>query len=238
MHLPALPRLLQRARRRALERPPAPRRQLARLGPGPAGLKAWLDANRRPGRGRLPRVLRDRRAPLLPAAGEAPGLHQRIPRGRALHPARARPLLRRGHDAAAGLQPHPRAVDDRAREGIPGPAGASSRSFGAYAEDPGGPRRARAGRSRPRNGARGRDRFLHLRFARLCYYLRVRRPDAVIGYSIFIYRLDADEVSAATAGSLSGLERADRARGATRGGGLRPGSLGFGRRGVDGDDRG
>jgi len=47
-----------------------------------------------------------------------------------------------------------------------------------------------------------RDRFLHLRFARLCYYLRVRKPDAVIGYSIFVYRLSAEEVRAATAGSL------------------------------------
>ena len=47
-----------------------------------------------------------------------------------------------------------------------------------------------------------RDRFLHLRFARLCYYLRVRRPDAVIGYSMFVYRLSAEEVRAATGGSL------------------------------------
>jgi dolichyl-phosphate-mannose-protein mannosyltransferase len=47
-----------------------------------------------------------------------------------------------------------------------------------------------------------RDRFLHLRFSRLCYYLRVRKPDAVIGYSIFIYRLNAEEVRAATGGSL------------------------------------
>ncbi len=47
-----------------------------------------------------------------------------------------------------------------------------------------------------------RDRFLHLRFARLCYYLRVRKPDEVIGYSIFVYRLSAEEVRAATGGSL------------------------------------
>ena len=47
-----------------------------------------------------------------------------------------------------------------------------------------------------------RDRFLHLRFARLCYYLRVRKPDAVIGYSMFVYRLSAEEVRAATGGSL------------------------------------
>jgi hypothetical protein len=47
-----------------------------------------------------------------------------------------------------------------------------------------------------------RDRFLHLRFARLCYYLRVRKPDADIGYSILIYRLTGSEVAAATEGSL------------------------------------
>jgi hypothetical protein len=47
-----------------------------------------------------------------------------------------------------------------------------------------------------------RDRFLHLRFARLCFCLRARRPDAAIGYSILIYRLSAEEVRAATAGSL------------------------------------
>jgi len=41
-----------------------------------------------------------------------------------------------------------------------------------------------------------------LRFARLCYYLRVRKPDAVIGYSQLVFRLSASEVSAATAGTL------------------------------------
>jgi len=47
-----------------------------------------------------------------------------------------------------------------------------------------------------------RNQFQQLRLARLCYYLRVRRPDAVIGYSIFVYRLTAEEVAAATGGSL------------------------------------
>lgn len=42
-----------------------------------------------------------------------------------------------------------------------------------------------------------------LRFARLGYYLRLRRPDATIGHSIFIYRLSAAEIAAATAGPLS-----------------------------------
>ena len=41
-----------------------------------------------------------------------------------------------------------------------------------------------------------------LRFARLCYYLRVRKPDAVIGYSQFVFRLSDSEVYAATAGTL------------------------------------
>jgi hypothetical protein len=45
-------------------------------------------------------------------------------------------------------------------------------------------------------------RYEQLRFARLCHYLRVREPDAVIGYSIFIYRLDAAELKGALGGSL------------------------------------
>jgi hypothetical protein len=46
-----------------------------------------------------------------------------------------------------------------------------------------------------------------LRFARLCYYLRLRQPDAQIGYSILIYRLSAEEVTDATAGSLGAWRR-------------------------------
>ena len=45
--------------------------------------------------------------------------------------------------------------------------------------------------------------FDSLRLARLSLYLRVRQPDAEIGYSILIYRLTAAEIAAATAGSLS-----------------------------------
>ena len=45
-------------------------------------------------------------------------------------------------------------------------------------------------------------RYETLRFARLCYYLRLRAPEAQVGYSIFIYRLSAAEVHAATAGTL------------------------------------
>jgi len=45
-------------------------------------------------------------------------------------------------------------------------------------------------------------RYDVLRFARLCYYLRLRAPEAQVGYSIFIYRLSAAEIHAATAGTL------------------------------------
>ncbi|MCX6952571.1 MAG: hypothetical protein NTV51_10465, partial [Verrucomicrobia bacterium] len=50
-------------------------------------------------------------------------------------------------------------------------------------------------------------RFDLLRFARLCYYLRVRPPEANVGYSIFIYRLSAGEVAAATNGSLTDWQK-------------------------------
>ena len=40
-----------------------------------------------------------------------------------------------------------------------------------------------------------------LRFARLVQYLRLRRPDAVIGYSIFVYRLAPEEVRVAVDGT-------------------------------------
>lgn len=45
-------------------------------------------------------------------------------------------------------------------------------------------------------------RYEELRFARLCHYLRLRNADAVIGHSIFIYRLDAAELNEAVGGSL------------------------------------
>jgi hypothetical protein len=45
-------------------------------------------------------------------------------------------------------------------------------------------------------------RYEQLRFARLCHYLRVCEADAVIGHSIFIYRLDAAELKGALDGSL------------------------------------
>jgi hypothetical protein len=44
-----------------------------------------------------------------------------------------------------------------------------------------------------------------LRFARLAQYLRLRRPDAMIGYSILIYRLSAEEVHATVNGTAAEL---------------------------------
>lgn len=55
----------------------------------------------------------------------------------------------------------------------------------------------------PDKWQRARARHDQLRFARLCHYLRARAPDAEVGYSILIYRLSAEEVAAATAGSLA-----------------------------------
>jgi hypothetical protein len=55
-----------------------------------------------------------------------------------------------------------------------------------------------------------------LRFARLAQYLRLRRPDAMMGYSILVYRLSAEEVHAAVDGSpqelTNAMERALQAR--------------------------
>ncbi|HTJ78110.1 MAG TPA: hypothetical protein VL357_03865 [Rariglobus sp.] len=44
-----------------------------------------------------------------------------------------------------------------------------------------------------------------LRFARLTSYLRLRRPDAMIGYSILVYRLTAEEVHTSVDGSITSL---------------------------------
>lgn len=49
--------------------------------------------------------------------------------------------------------------------------------------------------------------YSRLRFARLCYYLRARRPDAMIGYSILIFRLNRDELNAAVTGDFSQLAK-------------------------------
>jgi hypothetical protein len=47
-------------------------------------------------------------------------------------------------------------------------------------------------------------RFDRLRFARLCAHLRTREPDAMIGYSILIYRVDEGELAAALGANPSG----------------------------------
>lgn len=51
-------------------------------------------------------------------------------------------------------------------------------------------------------GAKAWGSYAQLRFARLCHYLRARRPDDMIGYSILIYRLDQAELDAALNGDL------------------------------------
>lgn len=50
--------------------------------------------------------------------------------------------------------------------------------------------------------------FEQLRFARLCHYLRARKPDAQPGYSILVYRLDQAEIDAALNGDLRQLAAA------------------------------
>lgn len=60
-------------------------------------------------------------------------------------------------------------------------------------------------------------RYDLLRFARLCHYLREREPDAMIGYSLLIYRLSPAELAAVTEGDLGALGRAiERATKAAR----------------------
>ncbi len=49
----------------------------------------------------------------------------------------------------------------------------------------------------------GWERFSQLRFARLCHYLRIRKPDAMPGYSILVYRLTQSELHAACNSSLT-----------------------------------
>jgi len=73
--------------------------------------------------------------------------------------------------------------------------------FEAYALDPA--RRAALEAQLPRDKWQNSwRRFDILRLARMCHYLRVRRPDGVIGYSILVYRLSAAEIAGATGGSL------------------------------------
>ncbi len=74
--------------------------------------------------------------------------------------------------------------------------------FAEYATNPA--RRAELEREAPAaQWRRSWARHDLLRFARLCHFLRVRPPDARIGHSILIYRLNAAEIAAATAGSFT-----------------------------------
>lgn len=75
-------------------------------------------------------------------------------------------------------------------------------AFLAYRDDPA--RRALLLKEMPAERWRAAwARFETLRFARLCHYLRVRRPDAAIGHSIHVYRLSATELEAAVGGSAT-----------------------------------
>ncbi len=47
-----------------------------------------------------------------------------------------------------------------------------------------------------------------LRFARLCQYLRAREPDAMVGWSILVYRVTEADLAAATEGDVSKLAAA------------------------------
>ncbi len=86
----------------------------------------------------------------------------------------------------------------------------------AYQNDP--VARARlAGEAPAEKWEAGWKRYDWLRLARLCHYLRARGADANAGYSILIYRLNADELRAATASSLKDwsalIEQTARAHG-------------------------
>jgi len=56
-----------------------------------------------------------------------------------------------------------------------------------------------------------------LRFARLCHYLRLKRPVAMIGYSILVFRLDAIEIAAVTGGTIRDWQQALESAAAGRG---------------------
>ncbi len=58
------------------------------------------------------------------------------------------------------------------------------------------------GDATPAEWTRAWQLYDKLRFARLCEYLRVRPPDAQVGYSILIFRLDPSELNAALGGDL------------------------------------
>jgi hypothetical protein len=72
----------------------------------------------------------------------------------------------------------------------------------AYQDDP--RRRAELLRDAPaENWTTAWKRYELLRFARLCHYLRVRAPEGVVGHSIRIYRLTAEELRRAVGDSAT-----------------------------------
>ena len=74
-------------------------------------------------------------------------------------------------------------------------------AFSEFQNDP--VRRAALLRDAPAaNWNTAMERYNLLRFARLCEYLRVRPPEATVGFSIFIYQLSATELDAAVGGTL------------------------------------
>ena len=52
-----------------------------------------------------------------------------------------------------------------------------------------------------------------MRFARLCFFLQLRKPEAVIGHTILIYRLSDLEVAVAENAPLPVLQAAVAAQG-------------------------
>jgi 4-amino-4-deoxy-L-arabinose transferase-like glycosyltransferase len=60
------------------------------------------------------------------------------------------------------------------------------------------------------------QRYDQLRFARLCFYLRARQPEAVIAHSVFVYRLTDDELDRVLRGDAAqwaaAIEQASSAR--------------------------
>ncbi|MFM9029615.1 MAG: ArnT family glycosyltransferase [Opitutaceae bacterium] len=58
--------------------------------------------------------------------------------------------------------------------------------------------------------------FESLRFARLCHYLRLKRPVAMIGYSILVFRLEGSEIAATTGGTIRDWQQALEAAAAGR----------------------
>lgn len=79
-------------------------------------------------------------------------------------------------------------------------------AFESYARDPA--RRAELDReAHPEQWRRAWKRYDVLRLVRLCHTLRVKPPDAMVGYSILLYRLDAEDIRQALLGSIHDWRR-------------------------------